>query len=155
LSTRRTPSASARSVVSVEVDGRVPHPRRHQQAQVRQAREPRCGERRALPHCDNHVERSQRRDQGVIVGDVLAENAEPGPSGQPGPVGRGERHALIVIENGDVHRFHSPSATTGKSIRYGTDEDSMMQVTVCPQGRTRPMTPSQAQAPGPAGAFES
>ena len=85
------------------VDHGVAGPGGHQQAQVGEALQHRAGKGRALPHGHHDLERFEGGHQLVYVGDVVVEHGDVHPPTEARPVGRGQRHPLVVVE--DRHPF--------------------------------------------------
>src|SRR5712691_4881174 len=88
-----------RAKISLHVDRRVAHTRRHEQTQVRQTLHEVATERCALPHAGHDIEIPQSIRQGVTIGQMIPEDLNATIRSQRAPVGHLQRHALVVVEN--------------------------------------------------------
>jgi hypothetical protein len=80
-----------------------------QQLQLGQPRQQRPGKRRALAHDAENLEVLKARDQGVRVGEGVVEYGDFGARQNARPVGTFQRHALIVVQERDLHKLLRPA----------------------------------------------
>lgn len=83
------------------VDRRVALAGADDQLQLGKPRNKGAVDGRSLTHRANDIARRELRDQAIAVGDMVLMNLEIDVAKQR-PVGRAQRGALVVVENGDL-----------------------------------------------------
>src|SRR5262249_40943092 len=90
------------------IDGRVARTGRCDQLQSRQALDDCPGQRCALAHDADHIERQEALDNLIGFGQMVIEDRDHGATGERRPVGHLQRHVLIIVQDGYADHYLAP-----------------------------------------------
>ena len=137
-----------------KVERAVVRARPDDELQPRQPLDQRARHRHALAHQAEDVEPGERRRGLVLACEVAAEDHDLAGGLQAAPVGHRERHALVVVEDGDAGQRRVPSLYVGRAVRATRPPRRCARYTMTKVTARSPM-PSTEMAPRSPLSFKS